>query len=124
MEKPEDVYRCFDCLKRVNLYMVTDRVWDTAWPHHQQHHKVMLKEAEDTDLTMEVATWMMAQKSKRKALVRQLLCFDCLAIRLGRPLVIDDFTATHCNKTIRLGFQMAMATLGPSYLSTEPPIRG
>ncbi len=118
MEQPKDVYRCFDCLGKVSMYMVTDRIWDRAWPHHPQHHKIMLKMAQSMSFPDKLSSLTAAGHD---SLVHQLLCFDCLSIRLGRPLLMEDFTASHQNKPIRLGFQMAMATLRPTYFSTEPP---
>lgn len=122
MEKPRDVYRCFDCLGRVPSYVVLDKVWDHAWPHHELHRKIMEKRVEDAGLTPSMAAW---SGLDRKKLVFQGLCFICLGDRLNRPLTIEDFSASHTNAGIRLGFQMALATSARSpLLSTEPPARG
>lgn len=34
------------------------------------------------------------------------LCFGCLEVRLGRPLVIEDFTTYPINEGVRRGFEL------------------
>ena len=122
MEKPKDVFRCFDCLGRVPGYMVLDKVWDRAWPHSTLHRKVMERRVEEARLTPTMSVWA---GLNRKKLVFQGLCFICIQDRLGRALVIEDFTGLPINAGIRLGFQMGLATTVKSpLLSTEPPARG
>jgi hypothetical protein len=90
-----DTYRCFDCLDRNNGYTVHDRLWDLAWPHHEEHRQAMHMRAEQLN-------------QQHRKMVRQFLCLPCLEVRLGRSLTIDDFDDVPINRALRFGYRLGL----------------
>jgi hypothetical protein len=81
--------RCYDCYNLHGMYMVKDHVWEAAWPDHK------------------------AVRQKLQALfparVHLDLCLNCLILRLGRDITLDDLTEKPVNDLIVLGYAMGLA---------------
>lgn len=86
LEKVLSSLRCFDCHGVDPGYMVHYEVWAQAWPDYHQT-RITLRE----------------QFSHLKG-VWLCLCFNCLEKRLGRSLVVGDFTKAPINDGIRFGY--------------------
>jgi hypothetical protein len=81
--------RCYDCYNLHAPYMVKDAVWLQAWPEYT------------------------AVRSKLQSLfpakVHLNLCLNCLVLRLGRDLTLEDLTNKPVNDSIVLGYTMGRA---------------
>lgn len=87
---------CYDCRRDCGSYMVHDEVWDRAWPgYHQLRRELRAKYP-----VSKYGFWGL------------VLCFKCLERRLGRPLVLGDFTKAVINQPIVFGFGLGRLTGG------------
>jgi hypothetical protein len=90
--------------------MVHKHVWDEAWPEYAQLRSTLVKEAKkrvDPNGTLAATDRAEFKRRMREEKVSLLLCFNCLEIRLGRRLMVDDFTPAPINRPIQLGYAMA-----------------
>lgn len=83
--------RCYDCYSPHGIYMVKDHVWETAWPDHRDLRK-KLQGMFPTRVYLE-------------------LCVNCLVLRLGRPLTLDDLEEKPINDCFFVGYAMGRASL-------------
>ena len=92
-------FLCFECLKRYpDHYMVTEKVWLTAFPRYHQ-------------LRRDVRTYFTREElSLRDSPFRGIgvfACLSCLEGLLDRPLEPEDFPDLPINYPIHFGVQMA-----------------
>lgn len=86
--------RCYDCYNMHGMYMVKDHVWEAAWPNHR-------------DLRKKLQTLFPTRAYLE-------LCIDCLVLRLGRPLALDDLEEKPINDCFFVGYAMGRASLEAS----------
>jgi hypothetical protein len=89
--------------------MVHKHVWDAAWPEYAQLRSVLTKETRrriDPKGTLATTNPREFKRRMREEHACLLLCFNCLEIRLGRRLMIEDFTPAPVNRAVRLGYAM------------------
>jgi hypothetical protein len=77
---------CFECLGYGHRYMVTEDVWNSAWPEYKELEVSAAKELR--------RTW------NPDGSMRLLLCFKCLSKKLGRDFVHGDFTDVPINRHV------------------------
>ena len=78
--------RCYDCYSLHGSYMVKPEVWHRAWP--------------------ESAALRVRLQALFPARVHLDLCLNCLVLRLGRDLTLNDFTDAPINDVIVLAYTM------------------
>lgn len=102
---------CWDCGEGVADYIVQNEVWRAAWPDNDRMGKKRL------DRLKQAATRVFPERSRsidsNLVHVHVHLCFTCLEKRLGRKLIIADFTTkTRAGKIVKenagifLGFML------------------
>jgi len=102
---------CWDCGERVPDYIVQKEVWNAAWPGDDRMGTKRLKRLK------QAATRVFPERARsidsNLVHVHVHLCFPCLEKRLGRKLVITDFTTkTRAGKIVKenagifLGFML------------------
>ena len=103
------LFNCYRCLEYSDAYMVSDMVWNAAWPTYTQDKSVLKRvyeekypEYHDTQLH----TGRMSPKKGLKA--HALLCLECLEVGLGRALKISDFTEAKINNIVRFAYAMGL----------------
>lgn len=103
--------RCFDCERDEVTYMVHDTVWLEAWPTYgsdlEERRKAVSEEACAKGLDGDLLIWRIETHG------RLFLCLGCLELRLGRNLIMGDFTPWEdapCNRLILLGWKLAKAS--------------
>lgn len=90
-----NTYSCIDCGEPDPCYKLRDDVWFEAFPDYHEVRKARAAKA---------------QKGAPGRFDRFTgLCFDCLSKRLGRPLVIEDFSNSIINDGIRFGYSMGQS---------------
>lgn len=77
-------YGCIDC-GADEQYMVTQSVWQEAFPNYRTVHQ-----------------------ARRAEGLHTCLCLSCLESRLGRKLTIQDFIDAPINRTLFFGFRMGL----------------
>lgn len=81
--------RCYDCYNLHGMYMVKDHVWEAAWPDHRVVRRKL--------------------QALFPARVHLDLCLNCLILRLGRDLTLDDLTDKPINDLIVIGYALGRA---------------
>ena len=93
---------CFDCHKVECTYMLKDEVWAEAWPTYakdQEEREFEIRSTHRSGAPDEML-WRLETHG------RLFLCFACLETRLGRALVLEDFSPMEeapCNRAVFLG---------------------
>ncbi len=86
---------CHDCREPwPGEYMVSNGIWEAAFPDYGAVKRAAAK----------------AHPQIRDARRKILLCLDCLAVRLGRALVREDFPALlRINRSVLVGIEVGEA---------------
>jgi hypothetical protein len=100
---PSDWWRCFDCHEMGGEYMVHNHVWYTALPP-QYEHQIRSK------LLTAARANSVCSLAHRPTGIPLRLCLRCLEKRLGRKLLLTDFTDAPINNSVRFGFAMGAAS--------------
>ena len=83
---------CFNCGAREESYMVMNQVWLRAWPDYWEWRRELRS--------------LLATSANTDGKMRLLLCLSCLERKLGRPLVVSDFTDVPINDKIFIGVRI------------------
>ena len=107
---------CRDCGNWAQWYMVTREVWREAVPYRTHEQSRALFKARCVAVLGEdrgPSTWSPEDRAAMRAAARPfLLCLGCLERRLGRALVIQDFTDVPCNDALRAGYLLGCRAPG------------
>lgn len=94
---------CFDCEKVECTYMVTDAVWNEAWPTYAEDRLEREEEIRSKYFrggSPDEVMWKLETHG------RLFLCLACLETRLGRRLALADFVPMEdapCNRAVFFG---------------------
>lgn len=100
--------QCYDCMGMTDEYMVRQVVWREAFPNYGKIKNAFVRKAR---VSIGLPNTGCLSKEERQPVLKQQvpslnLCFRCLENRLGRQLVIEDFTDAPINRPILLGYRI------------------
>jgi len=104
---------CFDCHKTSYAYMLTEQVWKRAMPEYDEVRAALWKwyEATQPENFREGTDESNSDPSRfmlpGKPVISVRLCYRCVEGRLGRSLVIKDFSPAPINESIRFAHRMS-----------------
>ena len=98
---------CFDCLGYTSPYMLHNKTWQRLMPEHDHVRKVLLDWHRRTypQHYREVAKGP-TQRIHGTPITSIRLCLGCAQKRLGRPLILGDFTDVPLNASIHFAHRM------------------